>query len=99
MATKTQIEIMKLLLTAPERSFTIRGIAKALRKSYTLVYNNIADLEKKHLTVSEIVPPAHIIKLSPFAPTEMLAAIEQERKAEFLKKFPWAQVLLEDVFS
>lgn len=90
---------MKLLLTTPERSFTIRGIAKALRKSYTLVYNNIADLEKKRLTVSEIVPPAHIIRLSPFAPTEMLAALEQERKTEFLKKHSWAQVLLDDALS
>ena len=99
MATKTQIEILKLLISSPEKPLTIRGIARALHKSYTLVYNNLASLEKEKIIASESVPPARIITLNPFAPSEMLIDIEQERKREFLKKYPWAQVMLEDALS
>lgn len=99
MATRTQDDILSFLIAHPEEQFTIRGIAKKLHKSYTLVYNNISDLEKKKLILKQKVPPAQIIKLNTFAPTDIFIDIELKRKKEFLKKYPWIEVMLRDMFS
>ncbi len=98
MATRTQDDILSFLIAHSEERFTIRGIAKQLHKSYTLVYNNIADLEKEKIIVKHSIPPAQIITLNDFAPTDILVNIELKRKNAFLKKHPWAEVMLEDIF-
>ncbi|MFH1638590.1 MAG: nucleotidyltransferase domain-containing protein [Candidatus Woesearchaeota archaeon] len=85
------------MLSNPEEQFTIRGIAKKLRKSYALVYNNIADLEKKDLIRKQSVPPGQIITLNEFAPTDIFIDIELKRKKEFLKKYPWIGLMLKDI--
>ena len=99
MLTKTQEQILAFLLSAPEEQLTIRGIAKRLGKSYTLVYNNIADLEKKGIIRKQDVPPGQIIKLNEFAPTHLLVNIELKRKKEFLEKYPWIELMLEDILA
>ena len=99
MTTKTQEQILAFLVANPEEQLAIRGIARKLNKSYTLVYNNITDLARQKLISKLSVPPAQIIRLNEFAPTELFVDIELNRKKEFLKKFPWAEVMLEDVFS
>ena len=99
MLTKTQEQILSFLLSKPEEQFTIRGIAKRLNKSYTLVYNNIADLEKKDIIKKQNVPPAQIITLNEFAPTEIFINIELKRKKELLQKYPWIQLMLEDILT
>lgn len=99
MLTQTQEQILIFLLSNPEEQLTIRGIAKRLGKSYTLVYNNIADLEKKDLIRKQNVPPAQIINLNEFAPTEIFVDIELKRKKEFLRKYPWIEVMLEDILG
>ncbi|MDO8740877.1 MAG: nucleotidyltransferase domain-containing protein [Candidatus Woesearchaeota archaeon] len=98
MLTKTQEQILVFLLSHPEEKPTIRGIAKKLGKSYTLVYNNIADLEKKNIIKKEPVPPAQIVTLNEFAPTPVFVDIELKRKKDLLQKYPWIQVMLEDIF-
>jgi len=99
MLTQTQEQILIFLLSNPEEQLTIRGIAKRLSKSYTLVYNNIADLEKKDIIRKQNVPPAQIINLNEFAPTEIFVDIELKRKKEFLRKYPWIEVMLEDILG
>ncbi|MBA3064474.1 HTH domain-containing protein, partial [Candidatus Woesearchaeota archaeon] len=97
MFTRTQEQILIFLLSKPEEQLTIRGIAKRLGKSYTLVYNNIAKLEKESIIRKQNVPPGQIITLNEFAPTEIFVDIELKRKKEFLKKYPWVQVMLRDI--
>ena len=97
MFTRTQEQILIFLLSKPEEQLTIRGIAKRLGKSYTLVYNNLAKLEKESIIRKQNVPPGQIITLNEFAPTEIFVDIELKRKKEFLKKYPWVQVMLKDI--
>lgn len=97
MPTKTQEQILDFLLGNPEEELAIRGIAKRLGKSYTLVYNNIADLDDKGLIKKRDVPPAQVITLNKFAPTDALIGIEFRRRREFVQKHPWIRVMLEDI--
>lgn len=99
MLTKTQEQILAFLLSNPEEQLTIRGIAKRLGKSYTLVYNNIADLEKKDIIKKQDVPPGKIITLNEFAPIHIFIDVELKRKKEFLRKYPWIEVMLEDILK
>ena len=99
MLTSTQEQILSFLISHPEEQNTIRGIAKRLNKSYTLVYNNIAKLEKSEIVTKESVPPSKITKINEFAPVDILVDVELRRKREFLKKYPWIQVMLNDVLS
>lgn len=99
MLTQTQNKILAFLLSNPDEDVAIRGISKRLNKSYTLVYNNIAGLEKNNIIIKKSVPPAQIIRLNEFAPEEIFIDIELKLKEEFLKKYPWAQLMLEDILS
>lgn len=99
MLTKTQQEIIALLLDKPEKKFTIRSTARQLHKSYTLTYNNIEDLRKRDLIVKENVPPATIISLNEFCPNEILIEIENLRKNRFIKSQPWINLMLKDILS
>jgi len=86
-------------MSSTEEHLTIRGIAKELRKSYTLVYNNIADLEKNGIIKKKDVPPAKIITLNESAPDYIFVGIELKRKNLFIKKYIWARVMLDDILS
>lgn len=97
--TKTQELILKYLLSNPDKQVTIRGIAKKLGKSYALVYNNILNLEKNKLITKQDVPPAKVLKLNKFAPNSVFVDIELKRKEEFLRKFAWAKIMLDDILS
>ncbi|MFO8016184.1 MAG: nucleotidyltransferase domain-containing protein [Candidatus Woesearchaeota archaeon] len=99
MLTKTQESILAFLLANPEEKPTIRGIAKKLGKSYTLVYNNIADLKKRDIIMKQDVPPAQIITLNRFAPKEIFIDIELRIRKQFLQTYPWARVMLKDILS
>lgn len=99
MPTRTQEQIMAFLMGNPEEELAIRGIAKRLGKSYTLIYNNIADLEKKGIIKKQDIPPAQIVTLNRFAPAEVLIDTEFRRKREFLQKHPWIMVMLEDILA
>ncbi|MBN1502185.1 nucleotidyltransferase domain-containing protein [Candidatus Woesearchaeota archaeon] len=99
MLTQTQEQILEFLLANPEEQVTIRGISRILNKSYTLIYNNLKDLEKKEIINKQDVPPAKIIKLNEFAPTNVLINIELKRKNTFLKKHPWIQLMLKDILE
>lgn len=99
MLTKTQEKILMWLLSNPEEKATIRGISRKLGKSYTLVYNNIADLEKKEIIKKESVPPAQIVTLNEYAPLEIFIDIEFKRKNNFLKKHAWIRLMLKDILK
>jgi len=96
--TGTQIEIIGYLLNREEPQ-NIRGIARNLKKSYTLVYNNIEDLRKKEIIFKQEIPPAQIIKLNEHAPTSVFIEAENRRKEVFLERHKWVQVFLKDIFS
>ena len=99
MLTKTQEDLMDFLLRHPDEQVTIRGLAKRLRKSYTLVYNNLTVLEKKRIIKKTSIPPAQVISLHESTPLQILTNIELKIKGEFVKKFPWAELMLNDVLS
>ena len=99
MLTETQEQILAFLVSNPEEQLTIRGIAKRLGKSYTLVYNNLADLEKKGIIRKQNIPPAQIVILNEFAPAELFVGIELRRKKGLLEKYLWIEVMLQDILS
>lgn len=99
MLTKTQEKILTFLMANQKDNLSIRNLAKKLNKSYTLVYNNLLDLEKKEFVRKLSVPPAQIVTLNEFSPVDILVAIELKRKSEFLEKNPWCKVMLKDIFN
>ena len=98
MLTKTQIKIIGYLL-GREKPQSIRGIAKDLGKSYTLVYNNIEDLRKKEIIYKENVPPAQIVRLNKYAPVEVFIEAEKRNRDFFLEKYKWGKVFVNDVLD
>lgn len=98
MLTNTQYTILKFLLKNQEEQITIRGLSKKLSKSYTLVYNNLKDLEEKNIIKTYSIPPAKIVSLNEFAPFNILIDTELKIKEEFLIKHPWLRVMLNDIF-
>jgi len=99
MLTKTQNEILKFLLRHQNEQHTIRSIARKLGRSYTLVYNNIADLGGKSIIKKNNVPPAQIVSINDSIPLQILVDIELKIKYEFLKKYPWIELMLNDILS
>jgi predicted nucleotidyltransferase len=97
--TITQTKIIEYLLFHKEDPHTIRGLARALKKSYPLVYNNLKDLEEKNIVETKKVPPVKLISLSDSLPKEIVIHIEIERKNSFLGKKTWAKVMIQDILS
>lgn len=97
--TKTQEQILKLLLSKPEAQFSMRQIARLLGKSYALTYNNTQKLIKTGIVRTEDVPPAQIVRLSDQALTSVLVGIERKRTEDFLVKHSWLSLYLKDVLS
>ncbi len=96
MTTNSQLDIIGYLLNQEEPQ-TMRGIARALEKSYPLVYNAIQDLLKKEIIVQRSAPPAKIIGLNAHATSEILIESEKKRSFGFLQKNKAFQIFLEDV--
>lgn len=97
--TKTQELVIQLLLENPDDQFSIRQIARALKKSYTLTYHNVQDLCKRTILAKRDLPPAKIITLHEKIPHSILTSIEQIRMHEFIKKNTWCQLYLNDVLK
>lgn len=96
MLTKTQEDILVYLQSHSESELTIRGISRALNKSYTLVYNNLTNLEQKKIISKKNIPPGQIIRLNEYSPIDVLIEIEFKRKNMFLKEHPWIELMLTD---
>ncbi len=99
MVTKTQEQVLQLLLGRPEERISIRGIARLLGKSYTLTYNNIQALVKKGYLEKLSLPPAQIIQIKEGVPDSVLVNIEQKRTEAFLEKHLWIKLYLNDVLA
>ncbi|MCX6709026.1 MAG: nucleotidyltransferase domain-containing protein [Candidatus Woesearchaeota archaeon] len=99
MVTKTQEQILQLLLSQPEKQSSIRQIARTLNKSYTLTYNNLQALFKQGVVEKQELPPAQIISLSEKTPASLLVDIERKRTEAFLEKHPWLKLYLKDVLN
>ncbi len=99
MLTKTQEKILGFLLRNTEEQITIRGLAKRLKKSYTLVYNNLKNLEKKEFITKQSVPPAIIIRLHEHIPPHILIDIELKIKRDFLIKYSWVELMYGDILK
>jgi predicted nucleotidyltransferase len=96
--TNTQLDIIGYLINREEPQ-SIRGIARDLKKSYALVYNNIEDLKRNEIILKENIPPAQIIKLNKYAPVEIFIKAENKRTDFFLDKNGWAKIFVDDVIS
>ena len=99
MLTKTQEKILCFLLGSSEEKLSIRGIARRLKLSYPLTYNNIAVLEKQGIIQKQNIAPAQIVTLNNFAPVDVFIEVELKRRSAFLQKQPWIRVMLEDILN
>lgn len=99
MVTKTQEQILQLLLSRPEERSSIRGIARLLGKSYTLTYNNVQGLVKQGFVEKHSIPPAQVIQLKEDIPTNVLVDIERKVAEIFLEKHSWIKLYLKDVLN
>lgn len=99
MITKTQEQILQLLLSRPEERLSIRGIARLLGKSYTLTYNNVQGLVKQGFVEKQSIPPAQVIQLKEGIPTNVLVGVEQKKAEVFLEKHSWIKLYLKDVLN
>ena len=95
--TETQDKILLYLLTNTEKKITIRGLAAVLKKSYTLVYNNVSQLAKRNILSLESIPPASIISINKNIATEYLIRTELLLRNQFLNKNGWARLMTEDI--
>lgn len=95
MATNTQLDIIGHLLNHEEPQ-TIRGIARALGKSYPLIYNAIWELSKKEILLKKDAPPAKIISINPRADPELLIEAEKSLCRRFLSQYRWMKVFFQD---
>ncbi|VVB81993.1 Nucleotidyltransferase domain protein [uncultured archaeon] len=99
MVTKTQEQILQLLLGRPEERLSIRGIARLLGKSYTLTYNNVQGLVKQDFVEKQSIPPAQVIQLKDGIPTSVLVGVERKTAEIFLEKHHWIKLYLKDVLN
>lgn len=97
--TKTQEQILQLLLSQPDERFSIRRIARMLKKSYTLTYNNLQVLLKQEIVEKQAVPPAQMIRLNEQAPTSIFVDMERKRTESFLEKHSWIKLYSHDVLK
>ncbi|MDP3727930.1 MAG: nucleotidyltransferase domain-containing protein [bacterium] len=97
MLTKTQKDILCLLLNNKEKNWSMLSLAKQLKKSYALTYNNIKNLEEKEIVRKESIAPSQIIKIHEYIPNNILFEIELERRERFLKKYSWMKVFLSEL--
>lgn len=96
--TKTQLAIIKLLLTKKE-PLNIRGLSRELKKSYALVYNNLQDLVKKEIISFQSLPPTQIVTLNETISKELLIFAEKEKTTDFLHQNKWGQLFTKDIIS
>lgn len=99
MTTKTQEQILKLLLEKPEEQLSMRQIARLLGKSYALTYNNTQKLIKAGIVLTKSIPPAQIVHLNEQAPTSILIDMERKRTEDFLAKHSWSNIYVKDVLN
>jgi len=95
--TKTQQDVLKLLLEQPEKQFSISSIARTLKKPYPIVHRMIQDLNKKRILKLTSLPPAQMVLIDDQAPHSVLIAIEQRRTAQFLEQNRWMNLYKGDV--
>ncbi len=97
--TQTQEQILQLLLSRPDERFSIRNIARTLKKSYTLTYNNLQVLLKEGILEKQSIPPAQMIRLNEHAPTSVFVDMERKRTTAFLEQHSWIKLYLNDVLK
>ncbi len=96
--TGTQTEIIAYLINQGKPQ-NIRGLARALKKSYSLVYNNLEDLRKRDIISKQDLPPIQIISLNRSVPSDLILIAERKRTEVFLDRYKWLQLYLKDILS
>lgn len=99
MLTKTQEQILIFLLDRQDDNFTIRSLARSLKKSYPLVYNNLLSLEERGIITKKDIPPGKVITLSENIPKNVIINIEMKKRDNFLKRHPEIKLMLEDTLK
>lgn len=97
MLTKTKEKQIQWILTHPDEKVTISGLSIGSGTAYPQTYNNVQDLVQQGIFVTERVPPAQVVTLHPDAPVAALLSIEAKRKQEFLQKYVWVELMLNDI--
>ena len=80
-------------------NFTIRSLARSLKKSYPLVYNNLLSLEERGIITKKDIPPGKVITLSENIPKNVIINIEMKKRDNFLKRHPEIKLMLEDTLK
>ncbi|MEK6867335.1 MAG: nucleotidyltransferase domain-containing protein [Nanoarchaeota archaeon] len=97
MLSNTKEKQIQWILTHPEQKVTISGLAVGSGTAYPQTYNNVQDLVQQKIFATESVPPAQIVTISPEAPVDILLSIESRRKQEFLEKYTWVRLMIDDL--
>jgi len=95
--TKTELEIIAYLL-GQEQPKTIRGLARALKKSYPLVYHAVQKLLNEKVLTKREARPSQQISVNHYAPPPYLVEAEQYHAKKFLQQHKWLNLYLKDVF-
>ncbi len=97
MLSNTKEKQIQWILTHPDDKVTISGLSVASGTAYPQTYNNVQDLVHQKIFATESIPPAQVVTISPKAPIDVLLSIESRRKQEFLEKYTWAKLMIDDL--
>lgn len=97
MLTNTKEKQIEWILTHPDDKVTISGLSVASGTAYPQTYNNVQDLVQERIFVTENIGSAKIVTINPDAPIDVLLSIEAKRKQQFLEKYTWAKLMIDDL--
>ncbi len=97
--TKTSIEILIFLSSRIRESFTIRQIAKAIKKDYRITYTMTMRLAKQQYIIAKKKRPVIYCKLNLKSNSSLLAYIEAIRASRFLEEHKDIEILVNDLIA
>ena len=97
--TKTSIEILTHLSTRIRESFTVRQIAKTIKKDYKITHTMTMRLTDQHYIIAEKKPPVTYCKLNLKGNSSLLAYIEAIRTSRFFARHRNIEILVNDLTS
>lgn len=97
MLSNTKEKQIQWILTHPEEKVSISGLSIETGTAYPQTYHNVQDLVKQKIFTLENIPPSQVPQIHPEAPVDVLLSIEAKRKQQFLEKYTWAKLMIDDL--
>jgi hypothetical protein len=96
---KTSVEILAFLTSRIRHSFTVRQIAKAIKKDYKITYTMAMRLAEQNYIIAEKKRPVTYCRLNLQGNSSLLAYIERVRASRFFEKHKDIKLLVNDLTS